>query len=179
MKFRFLTCSILVLSTLNLSRAQDQEQALDLSLSGQLNLIMDKAETYENYKVIRSNDLVNFKSSMIDSLIEYKMEISTLETDMLTLRKDFELLKSEFEETQLKLQVSEEQNASIPFLWFTVNKSAYNIVLWSLIALLILSLGILYYRIKHVCAVVKRVKSAYSKIMDEYRAQRHQAVENK
>ena len=35
----------------------------------------------------------------------------------------------------------------------------------------------MYGRIKHVCGVVKRVKAAYSKIVEDYRNQRFQATE--
>lgn len=175
MRLRFVTCLILLLSTTNLLLAQDQQQVN--SLTNHFNNILEKSETYENYKVIKTLALISFKSAMIDSLMSYQKEISSLEMNLTELRADFESLKKDFEDTQMQLIKSEEQNASMPFLWFTVNKSSYNVVLWSFIALLLFSIGILYSRIKHVCAVVKRVKSAYSKIMDEYRTQRHQSVE--
>jgi len=175
MRRRFVTCLILLLTTTNLIFAQEEKQMN--SLADQLGQIMRKSETYEGYKVIKTNELLQFKSSMLDSLMSYKSNIATLEIDFATLRGDFESLKAQFEQTQTQLLASQEQNASMSFLGLAVNKKSYNAVIWSFIALLIFSLGILYYRIKHVCAVVKRVKSAYSKIMDEYRTQRHQSVE--
>lgn len=175
MRLRLMTCLIILFTMSNLHYAQEQKP--NNSLSDQFNNIIDKAETYENYKVIKTSELIKFKSAMLDSLMSYKEEINSLGYDLNELRGELVNLKEQFENTQLELQESQEQNASMPFLWFRVNKSSYNIVLWSFIALLIFSIGILYFRIKHVCAVVKRVKSAYSKIMDEYRAQRHQSVE--
>ena len=74
--------------------------------------------------------------------------------------------------------VSERENAKIGFLGLSVRKGFYNAMVWSIIALLATIVLVVYTRIKHVCSVVKRVKSAYSKIVDEYRHQRFQATEN-
>lgn len=175
MRNLFVACLILLLTTTNLVLAQDQTQAL--SLSNQLTDIINRSESYEHYKVIKTTDLTKFRSSMLDSVNAYQGRIQNLETDLAALRADFTTLKEQFDQTQLQLEESEAQNASIPFLWTTMDKSVYNIIVWSLVALLAVAIGILYFRIKHVCAVVKRVKSAYSKIMDEYRTQRHQSVE--
>lgn len=155
--------------------AQDQKQ--ELTLSDQLNQIMDASETYEYYKVVKTSDLTKFKSTMLDSLFNYRSKIGNLEADLATLKSDFEALKLQFDQTQVQLESSEAQNASMSILGIAVNKTSYNVVVWSFIVLLLFGIGILYFRIKHVCAVVKRVKTAYSKIMDEYRTQRHQSVE--
>ena len=175
MRNLFVACLILLLTTTNLVLAQDQTQAL--SLSNQLTDIINGSESYEHYKVIKTTDLTKFRSTMLDSVNAYQGRIQHLETDLAALRADFTTLKEQFDQTQLQLEESEAQNASIPFLWTIMDKSVYNIIVWSLVALLAVAIGILYFRIKHVCAVVKRVKSAYSKIMDEYRTQRHQSVE--
>lgn len=171
---RLVTCLFLLLTTTSLLLAQDEPQE---TLADQLGQIMRSSETYEGYKVIRTNDLLKFKSGMLDSLQRYQGAIKNLEENLGTLRADFESLKAQFDQTQVQLQQSEEKNVTMSFLGLAVNKKSYNAVVWSFIALLVFSLGVLYYRVKHVCAVVKRVKSAYSKIMDEYRAQRHQSVE--
>ena len=151
--------------------------AQEATLSSQLTKILDESESYENYKVIKTNSLLKFKSTMLDSLFEYKQKISLLETEMAQIKADLDILKKDYTFTRSQLEASEAKNATIGFLWFQVNKESYNLVVWSFVALLLTFITILYLRIKHVCAVVKRVKTAYSKIMDEYRMQRHQSVE--
>ncbi len=151
--------------------------AQEASLSGQLSTILEESESYESYKVIKTTKLLQFKSTMLDSLFEYKQKISSLETEMAQIKADLEILKNDYTLTKSQLEESEAKNATIGFLWFQVQKESYNLVVWSFVALLLTFITILYLRIKHVCAVVKRVKAAYSKIMDEYRTQRHQSVE--
>jgi flagellar biosynthesis chaperone FliJ len=114
---------------------------------------------------------------MLDSLFDYKQQIVQLDKELLDLKKEVDQLRISFEQNQKALAVSEAKNEVIGFLWFEVNKEYYQFFVWSFMAALLAIVLILYFRIKHVCAVVKRVKAAYSKIMDEYRMQRHQSIE--
>lgn len=147
------------------------------NLNASFTKLLDESESYEDYKVIRTSKLLRFKSAMLDSLSGYNETIASLETEVNTLKADMEDLKRNYEAITTSLAQSEAQNNQISFLWFNVEKSAYNIVVWSFVGFLAIIATILYFRIKHVCAVVKRVKAAYSKIMEEYRHQRFQATE--
>jgi len=174
-RLSIVACLFLLLNTTNLALAQVEQQAP--SLSENFTEIIENAESYEAYKVIKTSKLISFKNNMLDSLQAYRERIKGLESDVSTLKTELDELKAQFAATQVELEESEAINASMSVLGIPVNKASYNIVVWSLVGVLAICIAILYFRIKHVCAVVKRVKSAYSKIMDEYRTQRHQSVE--
>jgi len=140
--------------------------------------ILDGAESYQEYKVIKTSKLRDFRSAMYDSLTSYKSTITSLQTELSSVKQEMEDLKNQFNEVQQTLQNSQANSDLISFLWFDMKKLTYSIFVWSLVALLIMCLVIMYGRIKHVCGVVKRVKSAYSKIVEDYRNQRFQATEN-
>ena len=99
------------------------------------------------------------------SVVETKAELKAIQAE-LNIIKD-------------KLMVSERENAKIGFLGLSVREGFYNAMVWSIIALLATIVLVVYTRIKHVCNVVKRVKSAYSKVVEEYRNQRFAATENR
>lgn len=143
-----------------------------------LSTIMADAESYEDYKVIRTSKLINFKSAMIDSINAYQKQINNLALTSVETQAELKLLKNDLELIKSKLDISEKENAEINFLGMSFRKSFYSAFVWSIIALLSTIIAVIYTRIKHVCNVVKRVKSAYSKIVDEYRNQRFQATEN-
>ena len=147
------------------------------NLRTELTDIMTTAESYEEYKVIKTSKLLNFKSVMVDSISDYQKQIKNLEMNAVESEAEVKSLTMELEMIKEKLEVSESENASIGFLGLSVNKGLYNSLVWTVIALLSAVILVIYTRIKHVCAVVKRVKSAYSKIVDEYRNQRFQATE--
>lgn len=143
-----------------------------------LTSIMADAESYEAYKVIKTSRLLNFKSAMIDSINAYQKQINNLELSSVETQAELKLLKNGMELIKSKLDISEADNAEINFLGMSFRKTFYSALVWSIIALLSTIIAVIYTRIKHVCNVVKRVKSAYSKIVDEYRNQRFQATEN-
>ena len=140
--------------------------------------IMSESESYQEYKVIKSSKLLNFRAAMSDSINDYQLQIKNLEMSVVETKAELKAIQAELNIIKDKLMVSERENAKIGFLGLSVRKGFYNAMVWSIIALLATIVLVVYTRIKHVCSVVKRVKSAYSKIVDEYRHQRFQAPEN-
>ena len=140
--------------------------------------IMSESESYQEYKVIKASKLLNFRTAMSDSINGYQLQIKNLEMSVVETKAEFKTIQAELNMIKDKLMVSESENAKIGFLGLSVRKGFYNALVWSIIALLATIVVVVYTRIKHVCSVVKRVKSAYSKIVDEYRHQRFQATEN-
>lgn len=167
----------MLLLLLTLSFTVSAQHNSTSTLRSVLTEIMADAESYEEYKVIRTTKLLNFKSAMIDSLNAYQKQIQNLEMSSVETTTELKLLKSELSIIKEKLEGSESKNASIGFLGMSINKGAYNAIVWSIIGILSVLIMVIYTRIKHVCSVVKRVKTAYSKIVDEYRNQRFQATE--
>ncbi|MFY0594374.1 hypothetical protein [Roseivirga sp.] len=166
--------TILLLSASLSVKAQDINES---TLRSTLTEIMNEAESYEEYKVIKTSKLRNFKTSMIDSINAYQRQIKNLALTSVETQAELKILKNELELIKSKLIESESLNAEIGFLGMSFNKRFYSALVWSIIALLTTIIVVIYTRIKHVCHVVKRVKSAYSKIVDEYRNQRFQATE--
>ena len=140
--------------------------------------IMSESESYQEYKVIKASKLLNFRTAMSDSINGYQLQIKNLEMSVVETKAELKTIQVELNIIKDKLMVSERENAKIGFLGLSVRKGFYNAMVWSIIALLATIVLVVYTRIKHVCSVVKRVKSAYSKIVDEYRHQRFQATEN-
>ena len=140
--------------------------------------IMSESESYQEYKVIKASKLLNFRAAMSDSINDYQLQIKNLEMSVVETKAELKTIQVELNIIKDKLMVSERENAKIGILGLSVRKGFYNALVWSIIALLATIVLVVYTRIKHVCSVVKRVKSAYSKIVDEYRHQRFQATEN-
>ena len=140
--------------------------------------IMSESESYQEYKVIKASKLLNFRAAMSDSINDYQLQIKNLEMSVVETKAELKAIQAELNIIKDKLMVSERENAKIGILGLSVRKGFYNALVWSIIALLATIVLVVYARIKHVCSVVKRVKSAYSKIVDEYRHQRFQATEN-
>ena len=140
--------------------------------------IMSESESYQEYKVIKASKLLNFRTAMSDSINGYQLQIKNLEMSVVETKAELKTIQVELNIIKDKLMVSERENAKIGFLGLSVRKGFYNAMVWSIIALLATIVLVVYTRIKHVCSIVKRVKSAYSKVVEEYRNQRFAATEN-
>ena len=154
-----------------------QLKAQGQHLIPELESILSKAETYQKYKVIKIEDLVYFKRALNDSLYYNHKELNALEIKASLLQERIDLLTQKLSFAEQSLQESKATNEEITFLGLGIKKSAYHFFIWSLIALLSTFLVILYIRVRHACAVVKRVKEAYTRILEEYRVQRFAATE--
>jgi len=141
--------------------------------------IMSESESYQEYKVIKASKLLNFRTAMSDSINGYQLQIKNLEMSVVETKAELKTIQVELNIIKDKLMVSERENAKIGILGLSVRKGFYNALVWSIIALLATIVLVVYTRIKHVCNVVKRVKSAYSKVVEEYRNQRFAATENR
>jgi len=141
--------------------------------------IMSESESYQEYKVIKASKLLNFRAAMSDSINDYQLQIKNLEMSVVETKAELKAIQAELNIIKDKLMVSERENAKIGFLGLSVREGFYNAMVWSIIALLATIVLVVYTRIKHVCNVVKRVKSAYSKVVEEYRNQRFAATENR
>ncbi len=150
---------------------------IDKSLNETLESLLDGAETYQDYKVIRTSDLRRFKHAMQDSLSHYRQSLADLTEQTQSMQATVLQLRAESEQLANTLATAESRADMIGFLGMDMKKATYSIFVWSLVVLLCLCLVIMYGRIRHVCGVVKRVKSAYSKIVEDYRNQRFQATE--
>jgi hypothetical protein len=140
--------------------------------------IISESESYEEYKVIKTSRLLNFRSAMSDSINGYQLQIKNLEITAVETKAELKTIQAELGIIKDRLTHSEGENAEIGFLGLSVRKGFYNAMVWSIIALLSTIIIVVYTRIKHVCNVIKRVKSAYSKLVEEYRNQRFAATEN-
>uniref|UniRef100_UPI004047751F hypothetical protein n=1 Tax=Roseivirga sp. TaxID=1964215 RepID=UPI004047751F len=148
------------------------------TLRDQWTSMINSAESYNEYKIIKLTKLQDFRGVFNDSLNNYSVKLTELKRESAQLKTEVDLLKSDLEEMSNNWQLSESTNAEIGFVGLSFRKSFYNALVWSIIALLSIVVFVMYSRIKHVCSVVKRVKGAYSRISDEFRSHRYQATEH-
>lgn len=167
----------LALYMANESQSTAQTNASN-TLRDQWTSMINSAESYNEYKIIKLTKLQDFRGAFNDSLNSYSVKLAELKTESAQLKTEVESLKSDLTEMSNNWQLSESTNAEISFFGLTFRKSFYNALVWSIIALLSIVVFVMYSRIKRVCSVVKRVKGAYSRISDEYRSHRYQATEH-
>jgi thiamine biosynthesis lipoprotein ApbE len=115
------------------------------SLSKKWNTMLDKAESYQLYKVIKKTDLEGVWKAIQDSSNQVKKELAQEKIKVKRQGSQIDQLQKQDYEVKAKLErISKEKN-SMGFLGMDVNKYTYTAILWFIIILVLLSCGILFF----------------------------------
>ena len=155
------------------------EMLLKGSLKEQMDYMQDKTRIYEEYRAIREDMFQKIKGNALDSLKAAKTEINGLINNAREQNLTIDSLNASIETVQANLDQMTKTKNSIRVLGIEVNKTAYNAVMWILIATLagFLAIGFLAYKRNYSATVhtkkeieeLKREFEAYRKASREAR----------
>lgn len=155
------------------------EMLLKGSLKEQMDYMQDKTRIYEEYRAIREDMFQKIKGNALDSLKAAKTEINGLKNNAGERNLTIDSLNASIETVQANLDQMTKTKNSIRVLGIEVNKTAYNAVMWILIATLagFLAIGFLAYKRNYSATVntkkeieeLKREFEAYRKASREAR----------
>ncbi|MDB5255601.1 MAG: hypothetical protein JWM14_296 [Chitinophagaceae bacterium] len=134
--------------------------------------MLEKAENYEPYKVIKKTELADFWKSTKDSIQRYQKELKTERGLIVSQKSEIGVLKAQTVELTNKLSQNETDKNSVSFLGIKANKFAYLSTLCLLLVIALVGIGLLYYLYANSNAIAVQKVSAYqmlSKEFDEYK----------
>lgn len=105
----------------------------DQSLKGQFQEMIDNAESYTEYKVIKRTTLNEFHKAVQDSISAYRSEISSLNKQVADQKSQITQLSNRITDLEAQLAESEELRESLSFLGLDLNKTTYHWIVWILI----------------------------------------------
>lgn len=134
----------LFLFTINLV-AQDSIEIRKNTLNEQMNDAFDKSNSYQEYKVIKKTQLATLKRNILDSVSTLDKKISGLESELGNQTNEIDSLRQNLTNTQQNLAASKEKEDGIKLLGILTSKTTYNTIMWSIIGILLLISGFLFY----------------------------------
>jgi hypothetical protein len=143
-KIIFLTLP-LFLFTLNIT-AQDTIQVKKNTLNEQMTDAFDKSNSYQEYKVVKKTQLATLKRNILDSVSSLEKKISSQDSELKQQKSEIDSLRQNLKNTQQSLTASKEKEDGIAIFGILTSKTTYNAIMWSIIALLLLFGGFLFYR---------------------------------
>ncbi len=136
------TIYILFISfTVSLSFSQEKQDT-QKSIENQFEEIYKKSNSYEAYKIIKKRYYQDLKQNTIDSLKQSKKNISDKEHLLFTQKNKLEKDSILLSKTTLELKKSIKREKSISFLGILVSKKIYNLLLWGIVIILLMSLSL-------------------------------------
>lgn len=174
----------IALLTFNVQFAQEDENNLSLdkgSISNQFDFVFKKSGNYraqgKKYEVVRVIHLDKLKSNVLDSLKTASSNANKLKATINTHETTISSLNKKLDQTSTQLTSVTSEKDSMSFLGIAVSKGAYNLILWSVIAGLLLLLGTFIYRFKNSNILTQESKSALSELEEEFEQHRRRALE--
>lgn len=169
-KILFLTIP-LFLFTLQVA-AQDSIQVRKNTLNEQMTEAFDKSNSYQEYKVIKKTQLATLKRNILDSVSALEKSINSQQSELAQQKRAIDSLRENLENTQLNLANSKEKEDGIRFLGILTSKTTYNAIMWSIVLILLLAGGFLFYRFlnSHKITNAAELKMAEMEIeLEDYR----------
>ncbi|WP_343329034.1 hypothetical protein [Polaribacter staleyi] len=173
----FLITLLLLVTTLSFAQEKTDEVSENNSIQGQFDKIYRTSTTYQVYKVISKDRYQRLKSNVLDSLKSSKKIISE-KNNLLKAEKDnIEKNKNLLAKTKLDLDAALIKENSISIVGIQLSKTTYNLVVWSLIALLILSLSYYIFKFSRSNVLTKEAKNNLAEIEQEFEKHRKNTLE--
>ncbi len=178
--YTFLICSICV--NLQAQEAEQTQTINDGSIGEQFEFAINKSNNYNDakgraYEVIRRTMLLNLKTNAVDSLNAVKAKLKSTSSIVSAQEKEINTLKTTLSETQNTLTATNEEKDSMSFFGKLMSKTAYNVLMWSIIGTLLGLLLFFIFRFKNSNAITKSAKNMQAKLENELKEQKRVSLE--
>jgi len=148
--------------------AQDAENVGPQTLKRQFQEMLDKSETYTEYKVIKRSRLSQYSKAVQDSINANRNEIRSLKSKVAEQQNQISTLSKKIEELEEELAKSEELRESLLFLGISLNKATYHVIVWLIIAGLVVFGGMAYTSFIRSNKITSKTKKEYKALEVEY-----------
>ena len=147
------------------------------SIEKQFDEIYRISTTYQVYKVISKERYLQLKLNVLDSLKSSKEIITEKESLLKSERDNIEKTKKSLSKTQSDLEIANKKENSISLFGVQLSKISYNLLLWSIITLLLLSLFYFIFKYSKSNVLTKEAQNILIDVEQEFEEHRKKSLE--
>jgi len=107
-----------------------------VSIGYQFDNLIKISNRYEDFRVVKTNNILELKSNVIDSISDVKKEFSAAKSEINSQKNTIDSLKTAFRISEETINTLKNQTQSISFLGIQFNKDVFKTILLSIIAVL-------------------------------------------
>ncbi len=152
-------------------------QENDNSIKSQFNGVIEKSNSYQEYKVIEKSKINKLRKNILDSIALLEQNIVDANSKIKEQQNTINEVSNELKSTQENLTVSKEKEDGMNFFGIATKKATYNLVLWSIIGTLLFFLILLFYKFKNSHSITKQINLKLSEIEEEFDVHRKKSLE--
>lgn len=163
--------------TFCLSAVGVAQNADETTIDEKFSELISSSNSYKNYKVVDTGDLMHLQKLTSKRIAELKEEIAANKEAAAAFNKKIATLKADLQSMETKLeQVSAEKDA-IAFLGMPFSKASYQTTMWGIVGVLVLALGLFIFRFKQSNVHTLEAKKNLAELEKEFDAYRSKALE--
>lgn len=147
------------------------------NIGSQFDYAIRKSNTYEGFKVVKTTWLYKLKGNALDSVKALRDNIVSLETKVQDQQNEMNTLKADLKEANDRLGIATKEKDSFNFLGMLLTKSVYSTMVWTIIFILIVTLGIMVFLFKRSNTITIKTKETLGEKQEEFDAHRKWALE--
>lgn len=147
------------------------------SLNQKWNRVMDKAETYQHYKVVKITDINETWRAVQDTIQGLKSQLKEERAVIVHQKEQIGSLQKQVKEVQAKLDEVTKDVESIKFLGMEVNKYSYGNTLWIIIGIVLAGCAVLFFLFNNSNRVTNQKINEYETLFSEFEEYKKNALE--
>ena len=142
------------------------------TITEQINYIENKTRIYDDFRAIREDMFRKINRNILDTIAAEKSRIAELKNLTSALNNKIDSLNTLLGSTRNSLDEVTATKNKISILGLGVNKKAYNSIMWTIVAALIVLMAIGFLIFKRNLVVLTRTEKDLKELKDEFAAYR-------
>ncbi|MBI1192977.1 MAG: hypothetical protein GC205_07375 [Bacteroidetes bacterium] len=147
------------------------------TLPNQLQSLVERAATQEDFRVIRNTALMQFQANLVDSLGRMRKEQARSKTQLADLEARLKKTEELLTQSETSYQEISTQRDSMSLLGLPVSKTSYQSVVGVLLALLAGIAGFFYFRFRSRNGETSRVEKLLLETQEEFDQYKKRAID--
>ncbi|MFP4060134.1 MAG: hypothetical protein ACLFUC_06605 [Bacteroidales bacterium] len=147
------------------------------SIEQQVTEIIDEANVYNDYKVIRNSTALKLKSNVLDSIGALKGQLNNANQTIQERESEIGALQEQLDQTEESLARAIDTKRSLMVLGIEVDKAIYNTTMWTLLIITIGAIAILFVMYKRSHVVTTQTKKDLYELKEEHERYRKESRE--
>jgi hypothetical protein len=165
--------AVMVLAEIQVSGQSTMPEVLkNGSLKEQFNYLDEHTKIYEDYRAIREDMFQQVKANVSDTLTTAYNRMKVINKTTSTLNQTIDTLRTNLGSTQARLDEMTKTKNSIRVIGLEVNKSAYNRIMWTILAALVAALLIGFFVFKRNLLATANTNKEFQELKTEFETYR-------
>jgi len=170
---------ILAIALLSTAMAYAQETNEETPIITEFNNLIDKSNNFQEFKVVKEIDLKKLKLNTEAYIKSLDQRIATLEESVALEQEAQVPLTSQLNAANANVERLNNEKNSISVLGILIDKTVYNMIVWSIVAILTVALVIVFLQFKKSHVVTNQAKSDLATTEAELEELRRKSIEEK